>query len=60
MDERLLSHHTYDYSYEEPLAEISCKCSRCGWDIFKGDSYYEINNESICDECIRDFLKIAD
>lgn len=34
-------------------------CSRCGGDILLGDTYYDIDGEPWCEECIRDCRKEA-
>lgn len=36
------------------------KCNECGYDIYEGDDYYEINGETYCEACICSFLRIAE
>lgn len=58
-DNRLLTDHLYDHSYEEPLATTIYVCDNCGDSIFEEEYYYEIDNEIICEECIREYRKTA-
>ncbi|PRR86184.1 hypothetical protein [Clostridium luticellarii] len=50
----------YDYRYEAPIAKIFTTCDVCGESIFVGDSYYKIENLSICNDCINSFKEIAE
>ena len=35
-------------------------CSECGGDILDGDTYYEILDEPICEECVWNARKTAE
>lgn len=44
----------YEYRYEAPKAKIANKCDICGEDIYEGETYYEIFDENICENCIKE------
>ena len=60
IDMRLITDHAYQGKYEEPLAKMVCSCSDCDSGIYEGDTYYEIENSKVCDDCIHDYSKIAE
>lgn len=41
---------------ENPLFE----CDLCGCGIYEGDSYYEVSDFIVCEDCIDDFKKVAE
>ncbi len=40
---------------EPPEDVIFAHCDRCGDEIYEGDTYYAIDGENICVDCLRDF-----
>ena len=36
--------------------EIATSCDICGWAIVKGDIYYEVDGNEICENCISGYL----
>ncbi|MEY8764563.1 MULTISPECIES: hypothetical protein [Clostridium] len=50
----------YEYRYCNPAAKVFTTCDVCGKNIFFGDSYYSIENLSICNECIDTFKVLAE
>ncbi|WP_294174002.1 hypothetical protein [uncultured Clostridium sp.] len=47
----------YDYRYENPPAKEVYECADCGYGIFLGDAYYEINDVFICEDCMEQYKK---
>lgn len=47
----------YDYRHENPKAKQIYKCADCGYGIFLGDAYYEINDVFICEDCMEQYKK---
>ena len=47
----------YDYRYEQENIKQVYECSDCGYGIFLGDIYYEINDVFICEDCIEQYKK---
>lgn len=37
-----------------------CKCDICGHKIYEGETYYELSNMNICDDCVFDGMKTAE
>ena len=29
-----------------------CDCRNCGWGLYEGDEYYEIDGECYCEDCV--------
>ena len=50
----------YQLTKEPPLdppePEIAYICDVCGETIYEGEEYYEIHGDTICSECIRDYI----
>lgn len=50
---------TYENTPEPPLEPpediIFAYCDYCGGEIYDGETYYAINGETICTDCLRDF-----
>ena len=48
--------------YQQELENRPClTCSVCGGSLYDGDTYYEIDNEDFCPECmISEFRKVVD
>lgn len=42
---------------EQP--KVICECSECGFEIYEGDDYYEIEGKIYCETCIDGFKKEA-
>lgn len=42
----------YDYRHENPAAKLMFSCENCGYGIYVGDAYYEINDVVICEDCM--------
>ena len=40
-----------------PKAKEIYKCADCGYGIFLGDAYYEINDVFICEDCMEQYKK---
>ncbi len=40
------------YEQENELPMLYCRCSRCGENIFDGDAYYRIGDQTWCECCI--------
>ena len=40
---------------EPPEDVIFAHCDRCGGEIYEGDTYYAIDGQNICVDCLRDF-----
>lgn len=47
----------YDYRYEQENTKQVYECSDCGYGIFLGDTYYEINDLFICENCMEQYNK---
>lgn len=47
----------YDYRHENSSAKQMYECSDCGYGIFLGDTYYEINDVFICEDCMEQYKK---
>ena len=43
---------------DEPKVVETCIC--CGYDIYEGDEYYDIDGEPWCKECINSSMKVAE
>ena len=43
-----------------PESPIVYECSCCGESIYEGDTYYDINDDVWCEECILDARKEAE
>jgi hypothetical protein len=39
--------------------EVYAKCYICGYEIYEGEKYFEMQCGDICTECLKDFSKIA-
>lgn len=37
-----------------------CLCTECGKPIYNGESYYEINGEKLCEDCMNDHRHLMD
>ena len=37
------------------MEEIVAECDICGFEIYRGEGYYCVNGESICEDCLREF-----
>lgn len=42
----------YDYRHENKKAKKVYDCSECGWGIYIGDAYFDINGDFICEDCM--------
>lgn len=40
---------------EPPEDVIFAHCDRCGGEIYEGDTYYAVDGQNICVDCLRDF-----
>lgn len=40
---------------EPPEDVIFAYCDYCGGEIYEGETYYAIDGENICTDCLRDF-----
>lgn len=47
----------YDYRPENPKAKKVYECADCGYGIFLGDTYYEVNDVFICEDCMEQYKK---
>jgi hypothetical protein len=47
-----------DY-YDAREREKYCTCDVCGEVIYEGESYYKLNDASICKECVSDAERTA-
>lgn len=46
--------------HEEPcVCKAFAVCSVCGCEIFEGERYYEHGDETVCDECLEERMKMA-
>lgn len=43
-----------------PLPPIFAECEACGYEIYDGDEYYEINGHKYCESCVRYSYKTAE
>ena len=43
-----------------PEPSVFAECAECGFEIFDGDDYYDINGKYYCEECIENCRKIAE
>jgi len=53
----ILPNSMYDYRHENPKAKQISVCGCCGWGIYNGDVYYEVDGKNICEDCIKDYKK---
>lgn len=37
------------------MEEIVAACDICGFEIYRGEEWYRINGESVCEDCVREF-----
>lgn len=51
---------SYDYRHENPQARKIHTCTVCGYGIYNGDTYYEVHENPICEECMEDMKKEAE
>ena len=35
--------------------KIEAECDICGFELYRGESYYAINGEVICEDCLEKF-----
>jgi predicted amidophosphoribosyltransferase len=42
---------------EEPKQITICSC--CGWGIYSGEDYWEIDNKNYCADCMNEFKKVG-
>ena len=47
----------YDYRCENKAAKKKFDCSECGYGIFVGDVYFEIDENIICEDCMEEFKR---
>ena len=33
------------------------ECDRCGGEICRGEVYYQVNGEAVCEDCLGDFAR---
>ena len=52
------SHHPRCPNAPEP--PIVCYCSECKEPVYDSDTFYRINEENYCEDCIEGFKKWAD
>lgn len=38
-------------SVRKPVKQIAV-CSNCGWGIYIGDAYYEVDEKILCEDCM--------
>lgn len=50
----------YDCRYERSKPKIVDCCKECGYDIYEGQEYYDINGLILCKDCIEGFKKIGE
>lgn len=43
-----------------PEPPIFAKCEECGYEIYDGDTYYEIDGKNYCEACVASSLKVAE
>ena len=46
--------------YREREPEEACKCGWCGGSIYAGEDYYDLEGESVCEECMRGAMRRAE
>ena len=46
-----------DPSEHEYACEISLQCDHCGDDILRGENYYEIGDDRVCEDCFDEYLE---
>ena len=44
----------------EDQPEQLCTCAWCGGPIYAGDDYYDLDGESVCEECIESAKRKAE
>lgn len=37
--------------------KVSCTCVHCNGEIYKGEVFYYLNSDSLCEDCIVDYVK---
>lgn len=37
------------------MDEIAAECDMCGFEIYRGEEFYRIDGEYICEDCLREF-----
>lgn len=40
-----------------PYEPVAACCDMCGGEIYKGEEYYQINGESVCDDCVERYAR---
>ncbi|MGL5676818.1 MAG: hypothetical protein ACRDDX_10425 [Cellulosilyticaceae bacterium] len=46
-----------DYRLEQDEPTPLLICDGCCADIYLGESYYKIDGENICDDCLKEYMK---
>lgn len=44
-------------SFEYPLAKVYCRCCHCDGHIYRGDTVYEIDGDTIHTECLDSYFE---
>ena len=39
----------------QPYEGVSAVCAQCGGEIYTGESYYHINGQAVCTDCLADY-----
>lgn len=39
----------------EPYEPVCAQCAECGGEIYRGESCYHINAQTICPDCLADY-----
>jgi len=47
----------YDYRYEHKKAEVVDICMVCNREIYEGETYYCFDDDVICKDCLKDYIK---
>lgn len=47
----------YDYRYEAQKAIVVDVCDVCGNGIYNGDEYYQFGTDTVCEDCVNDYIR---
>lgn len=50
----------YEYRNDEKTSKVIDICTECGYSIYEGDEYYDIEGKIICYDCIDYFKKTSE
>lgn len=56
MPEQIENRMVVDSEWKKPYRVVA-RCNECNGDIYQGEYFFDINGDTVCESCIRDYVK---